>query len=187
VDKNSIIRAIAFVLGVLSFFVVSWGAFKAVSNSRTINVQNDAAQTLDSDSSLTLTIDSLEANWNRRVTYQFAVTQDPLYMGRVITNFSYARVGFKESEEDADLRLSATVIDDHPKAIIKCRGKSNVVQVGDKLEDGYIVQNIKEKTVVLTRGGQTVVLQNKALPSVDDISTPVPDINTQQGNAPEQW
>jgi hypothetical protein len=177
---------VAFVLGVVLFFVVSWGAFKAVQEKRAINQNADAAQTLDSDSSLVLTIDSLETNWNRRVKYQFAVTQDPLYLGRVVSNFSYARVGYKEIEEDSELRLSATVIDDHPKAIIKYRGKSNVVQVGDKLGDGYIVQNIKEKIVVLNRGGQTVILQNKGLANLEDTSTPAPE-NTQPVSTPEQW
>jgi hypothetical protein len=171
VDKSSIFRAVAFVLGVLLFFVVSWGAFKAVKEKRAINQNTDAAQTLDSDSSLVTTIDSLEANWNRRVKYQFAVTQDPLYLGRVVSNFSYARVGYKEFEEDTELRLSATVIDDRPKAIIKY---------------GYIVQNIKEKTVVLNRGGQTVILQNKGLANMEDMNTPAPE-NTQPIDTPEQW
>lgn len=180
-DKNSILRAISFVLSVLVIMVVSWSAFRAVTEANaTKTAQSQSLITLDTDSSLAETIDSLEANWRRRVAYKFNVKQDPLYLGRVLTNFSYARAGFREAQEDTEMRLSATVIDDHPKAIIKYRGKSHVVMKGGTLGDGYVVTDIQEKTVVLSRGGETIVLKNTPLPQ---------ETTPEEGaeNAPEQW
>jgi len=182
VDKNSIIKAISFVLSVLVILVVGWSAFKAVTEVSAAKAMRSAAfVTLDTDSSLAITIDSLEANWQRRVAYKFGVKQDPLYLGRVLANFSYARAGYRESVEDMELRLSATVIDDNPKAIIKYRGKSNVVRPGDSLGDGYVVKEIREKTVILSRGGVEITLKNMPLPRE---TTPEEGA---QYNEPDQW
>ncbi len=181
-DKNSIIKAISFVLSVLVILVVSWSAFKAITQvSAAKAMRSTPVVTLDTDSSLTITIDSLEANWRRRLAYKFGVKQDPLYLGRVLTNFSYARAGFRESAEDTEIRLSATVVDSDPKAIIKFRGKSKVVRQGDVLGEGYVVKEIREKTVVLSRGGEEVTLKNTPLP----LET-LPEEGAQY-NEPEQW
>ncbi|NLI14727.1 MAG: hypothetical protein GX409_00415 [candidate division Zixibacteria bacterium] len=173
-DKTSIIRALAFLLGVALFLLVVWGAFRAVSDSREIkkNQENDAA-TLDADTSLALVIDALEDNWRKRVDYRFGVAQDPLNMSRTIIGYTYNRAGFREMEEDTEFRLSATVIDDNPKAIIKYQGKSHVVKTGDLIGDGYYVQRIGAKSAVLIKGGQTIYLENKALPAPPDEMVPV--------------
>lgn len=186
-DKNSLIKAFAFVLGAALFLVVSWGAFRAVTEARADSKIQDMTSTLDNDSSLAMIIDSLESNWNRRVNYRFGVTQDPLYLGRSIVGFSYNRAGYKEIEEDTEFRLSATVIDVHPKAIIKYEGKSHVVQIGDKIGDGYIVQDIQAKTVVLAKGAQTIVLQNRALPRPMEEMAPGGEGGQPQVESPEQY
>jgi hypothetical protein len=182
VDRTSLIRALAFVLGVALLLAVGWGAFKAVSEAHTINQnqsKNDNTTTLDSDSSLALVIDSLESNWKRRVNYNFSVSQDPLNLSRTIVGYSYNRAGYREIEEDTEFRLSATVVDDHPKAIIKYQGKSHVVKIGDMIGEGYYVQRIGAKSAVLAKGGQTIFLQNKALPDVMGGSESIND-NTQE-------
>jgi hypothetical protein len=124
VDKTSIIRALAFLLGVALFLLVVWGAFRAVSDSREIkkNQENDAA-TLDADTSLALVIDALEDNWRKRVDYRLGGSRSAQHE-RTIIGYTYNRAGFREMEEDTEFRLSATVIDDNPKAIIKYQGKS---------------------------------------------------------------
>jgi hypothetical protein len=166
VDRTSLIRALAFVLGVALILALGWGAFKVLNEARAINQDKSAnTTTLDSDSSLALVIDSLESNWKRRVDYNFSVGQDPLNLSRTIVGYTYTKAGYREMEEDTEFRLSATVIDNHPKAIIKYQGKSHVVKVGDLVGDGFYVQRIEAKSATLARGGQTMYLQNKALPT----------------------
>ena len=164
-DHSSLIRALAFVLGVLLLGVVAWGAFESVENAKIHLQAVDDVKTLDSDVTLAETIDSLEANWNRRVNYHFNVRQDPLFLGRVITGFTYAKQGFRELNEGSSLRLTATVmvIGDLPMAIIKYMGKSYVLRVGDKFGKNYEVKEIQKKKVVLSRNGQKVILRNKPL------------------------
>lgn len=173
-DKTSLIRALAFILGVTLFLFVVWGAFKAVSEARELKQNQETnTTTLDADSSLALVIDSLEDNWKRRVNYRFAVDQDPLNMSRTVIGYTYNRAGYAEMEEDTEFRLSATVIDDQPKAIIKYQGKSHVVKTGDLIGDGYYVQRIEAKSAIITRGGQTIYLENKALPAPPDEMVPI--------------
>jgi len=174
VDKTSLIRALAFILGVALFLLVVWGAFKAISEARELKKNQETnATTLDADTSLALVIDSLEDNWKRRVNYRFSVSQDPLNMSRTVIGYTYNRAGYREMEEDTEFRLSATVIDDHPKAIIKYQGKSHVVTTGDMIGDGYYVSRIEAKSAILSKGGQSIFLQNKALPAPPDEMVPV--------------
>jgi hypothetical protein len=187
VDKTSLIRALAFVLGVTLLLAVGWGAFKAVSEARAEDQNRDMTITLDTDSSLVMVIDSLESKWNKRVNYRFSVNQDPLYLGRSIIGYTYNRAGYRELEEDTEFRLSATVIDANPFAIIKYQGRSNIVKVGAMIGDGYIVQRIEAKTVVLSKGGQSIYLQNKALPLPPDEAMPAVDDMQQSTDNADQY
>jgi hypothetical protein len=117
--------------------------------------------TLDENMALKATIDTLEAMWSGRQDRYFNVNQDPLHLGRVIKNFTYARAGATELEEESEIRLSATVIDENPKAIIKYSGKSYVVQVGDVIGKSYRVLQIEKMQVVLDNRGKRMVLVNK--------------------------
>ena len=171
-DQKSIIRSIAFILGVLLLFAVSWGAFKAVTEARANHENEDNVETLDSDVALAGTIDSLESHWVKRQNYKFQVRQDPFYLGRVLIGFSYAEQGYKETEEGAGIRLSATVTipGDAPMAIVKFQGKSYVVRVGDKF-NGYTVLEISEKLVILDFKGRRVSLKNKPIGKrADDVA-----------------
>jgi len=168
VDQNSLIRALTFILGVVLLLAVSWGAFKAVTEAKADYKVVDAIETLDTDIALAQTIDSLEAKWNHRLNYHFSVKQDPLFLGRVIVGFSYSRMGYREFDEGIGFRLSATVIDNNPKAIIKFKGKSHVLQVGDTLEGGYVIKEIMKKKVVLNRNGELTVLSTKPVAQMFD-------------------
>jgi hypothetical protein len=165
VDQNSLIRALAFMLGVVLLLELSWGAYKAVTVARTTVKNTEAVETLDTDAALSNTIDSLEAHWNRRLSYNFKVEQDPLFLGRVVTGFAYNNIGYKEFDEGGVPRLSATVavFDEEPMAIIKYMGKSYVLQTGDKFGDGYVVSDIKVKSVTLYKNGKKMTLFNKPI------------------------
>lgn len=117
--------------------------------------------TLDSDNNLRSTLDTLEVVWENRQNFKFNLRQDPLFLGRVIKDYTYEAGESTESEEDNALRLSATVIDENPKAIIKYLGKSYVVQAGDFVGKVYRVVKIEEKQVILDNKGKKLVLINK--------------------------
>jgi hypothetical protein len=117
--------------------------------------------TLDSDNNLRATLDTLEIVWENRQNFNFILRQDPLFLGRVIKDFTYEAGETGESEEDNTLRLSATVIDENPKAIIKYLGKSYVVQAGDFIGKDFRVVKIEKKQVVLDNKGKRLVLTNK--------------------------
>jgi hypothetical protein len=165
VDQNSIIRALAFVLGVVLILELGWGTYQAVTIAQTDFSNVETVETLDTDVALANTIDSLEANWARRLSYHFNVDQDPLFLGRVVMGFTYGTQGFKEFDEGGVPRLSATVAvnNESPVAIIKYMGKSYVLRTGDTFGDGYEVRSIDKEEVVLRKNGKPLTLHNQPL------------------------
>jgi len=165
VNRESLIKGLS-ILGavvlvifiVFTFYKVFWS-----SDASSTELDIDLAVTLDSNESLKATLDTLEMIWDDKQSFRFYVKQDPLFLGRVIQDFTYTSKGKIESEEESNLRLTATVIDDNPKAIIKFAGKSYVVQVGDYVGDVYKVEEIEKKQVVLSKAGKRTVLENKPL------------------------
>jgi hypothetical protein len=170
VNRDSIIKGLAVFAAVVLVLFLGFSIVKTILNSTQdeMKVDTDAPVTLDSNTALKATIDSLEATWQKIQTYSFRVNQDPLHLGRVLANFAYRKEGFKEMEEEEGIRLTATVVDDHPKAIIKFRGKSYVVQTGQNIEQIYRVVDITNKQVVLESGGSRIVLTNKPVKTEEE-------------------
>jgi hypothetical protein len=170
VNRDSIIKGFA----VLSAFVlvafIGFVTVKIMINNSHNELLAEGLEpvTLDANMALEAAIDSLEMTWQKIQSHTFVVDQDPLHLGRVVKNFTYAKQGFKESDEEDVVRLTATVIDDNPKAIIKFNGKSYVVQVDQWLEKAYRVVSIEKKQVVLEGGGRRVTLINKPLQESDE-------------------
>jgi hypothetical protein len=127
----------------------------------------DARVTLDANNDLRNTLDTLEVVWENRQNFRFSLNQDPLFLGRVIKDFAYDAEG-GEIEEESAIRLSATVIDENPKAIIKFHGKSYVVQAGDYIGGSYRVVTIEERQVVLDNRGKRLVLISKPVSGFDE-------------------
>ncbi len=126
-------------------------------------VQDDMPITLDANTNLKATLDTLETVWEERQRFRFRLKQDPLFLGRVIKGFTYAANAGGESEEDSPIRLTATVVDENPKAIIKYLGKSFVVQAGDYIGKDFKVLKIEKKQVVLDNKGKKLILINKPI------------------------
>jgi type II secretory pathway component PulC len=165
VNRESLIKGISVLAAVLLVFFIVFTFYKVFWGSKinSTELAIDKAVTLDSNDALRATLDTLEMTWEAKQTYKFYVKQDPLFLGRVIQDFTYTAKGTIESEEDTNLRLTATVIDENPKAIIKYSGKSYVVQVGDYVGKIYKVEKIEKKQVVLNNAGKRMVLENKPL------------------------
>jgi len=165
VNRESLIKGISVLTAVLLVVFIVFTFYKVFFGSETYDTQLDIdlAVTLDSNDALKATLDSLEMAWEEKQNYKFYVKQDPLFLGRVIQDFTIVSKGRIETEEDNILRLTATVIDENPKAIIKYSGKSYVVQVGDFVGNIYKVEKIEKKQVVLNKNGVRTVLENKPL------------------------
>lgn len=150
-----VIAALVALLGYSAFIVY----YKVPARAQ-VNVGEPA--TLEENEALKATIDTLETMWKDRQQYAFYVDQDPLHLGRVIKDFKYAVGQGSEGEEESEIRLSATVVDENPKAIIKYNGKSYVVQTGDLIGTSYRVLKIEKKQVVLDHQGKRIVLEAKS-------------------------
>lgn len=158
------IAGLVALLGYSAFIVY----YKVPERSK-VTVEEPA--TLEENEALKATIDTLETMWDKRQSFTFQVGQDPLHLGRVIKDFQYARSGELEGEDESEIRLSATVVDDNPKAIIRYNGKSYVVQAGDLIGSAYRVLKIEKMMVVLDHRGKRIVLETKRTPSGGESAT----------------
>lgn len=168
-NRDSIVRGLAVLAAiVLALFVAYSIVWIMLSSSRKeLRTEGAETATLDVNAELKSTIDSLEVAWQNIQNHKFTISQDPLYLGRVVKDFKFAQAGYKETEEEQTIRLTATVIDDNPKAIIKYNGKSYVVQVGGWLEKAYRIVSIEERQVVLEGAGGRRVLYNKPVQELE--------------------
>ncbi|OGC90278.1 MAG: hypothetical protein A2W25_05895 [candidate division Zixibacteria bacterium RBG_16_53_22] len=168
-NRDSIIKGLAILTAIGLVLFVGYSIVWMLMNSarQELRAEGSEPATLDANVTLKSTIDSLEIIWQNTQSHRFAVSQDPLFLGRVIKGFTYASAGYKETDEEDRIRLTATVVDDNPKAIIKYNGKSYVVQVGGWLEKAYRVTSIEEKQVVLEGGAGRLVLVNKPIQELE--------------------
>ena len=162
---ESLIKGLAViaVIGLLAFLGFSaYKTFYHIPGSFE-KAETEMPITLDTNTGLRAALDTLETVWEERQSFRFTLNQDPLFLGRVIKDFSYDLASVGETHEDREIRLAATVIDENPKAIIKYLGKSYVVQIGDYVGTVYKVIKIEKMLVVLDNNGKRMVLTSKPI------------------------
>jgi len=116
------------------------------------------------DPQLRETVDKLEADLRKRLTETFELDCDPLDLTRVIKTKKFiAKLGLETQETEGRMRLAATVVGKNSSAIVKFRGRSNMLSVGDKL-DNYKVTYISKNMVRLVRGGEVLELKTEKAP-----------------------
>lgn len=162
-NQESIFKGLAALAVLTLVALIGFSLFKIYYGVPGQHGEASTSATLEENVALRATIDTLETMWKERQDFVFGVSQDPLYLGRVIKNFKYAKAGMYETEEEDVIRLTATVIDDNPKAIIKYSGKSYVVQVGDKIGKNFKVLKIEKMQVILDNRGKRMALVNKPI------------------------
>jgi hypothetical protein len=173
VNRDSIIKGLAVFVAVILVLFIGFLLVKIVLNEHRKDLKTadtTAPVTLDANNALKGAIDTLETSWQKIQTFNFRAAQDPLHLGRVIKDFTYARAGFQEAEEEDAIRLTATVVDDNPKAIIKYKNKSYVVQIGESIENTYRVVSISKKQVVLDSPGGRILLNTKPIKGIEEES-----------------
>jgi hypothetical protein len=147
---NVFLTVVVILLGI---FVVGRSYYISSRGGRTVNSPDQDAVI---DSTLINTIDGLEREIEDKRGFVFYVKEDPLKLSRVVIDTAHlsSEGKFKEKEEDRLIRLSATIItaNDEPRAVIKYRNKSHIVQIGDAVGDRYKVLDIKPKRVRMSDG-----------------------------------
>ena len=117
------------------------------------------------DPQLKETVDKLEADLRARLSEQFAVAGDPLDLTRVIRTKKFLKkIGMETAETENKMRLSATIVGKSgTQAVVKYRGRSQMVSVGEKL-GGYRVSYIGKNKVTIVRGNETLTLTTEKAP-----------------------
>jgi len=114
------------------------------------------------------TVDKLETDLRTRLSEEFVLERDPLKLTEVIKTRKFLKqFGILEAaESETKLRLACTVTGETgTSAIIKFKGRSWVVGEGEKVADtGYKIESIGVNRVVLTRGGERMVLITEKAP-----------------------
>lgn len=118
------------------------------------------------DPQLKETVDRLETDLRGRLAEEFKLDRDPLNLINVVKtrNFLKKFNMLETAESETRMRLSCTVMSDSgAAAVVKYRGKSWVLNVGDKVSD-YRVESIGINRIVVVRGGEKMVLSTEKAP-----------------------
>ena len=149
---------------ILAVAVVIWEVYNTYTVASRVSYYRQQAERtiLGTDEQLSQTVNQLETTLAERHASQVALDEDPLNLGEVIRSRKLLdRLGFREMQEDDEMRLSCTVVGaDGNSAILKFGGRSHVVDVGDVV-NGYKITEITEKEMTLKRGGDVLVLRNQ--------------------------
>ena len=183
-NRDSIIKGLAVLSAAVLVLFVAFVIVKLYLNEHRKDLRVDTAApiSLDANDALKGAIDTLETSWQAIQAYDFRAAQDPLHLGRVLKDFTYTRAGFQETEEQDNIRLTATVVDSNPKAIIKFRNKSYVVQTGEDIEKIYRVVSITNKQVVLESSSGRIILNNKPVQGIEEQSGGEPNLSNDGGS-----
>lgn len=116
--------------------------------------------------SLKAMVDTLERELEGRIAYENPAGRDPLALRRVVKAPLPTGPG-NENLEAGQMRLSATLVSQgNSSAIIKYKGRSYTLHIGDTLEQ-RVVKSIDKRTVVLDYRGAPVVLVNQPAPRAE--------------------
>lgn len=119
------------------------------------------------DPQLRETVDKLEAALRARLADTFEIEEDPLDLIRVIKTKKFRKsMGMTETAEtEGKLRLSCTVTggSESASAIIKYKGRSYVLSLGDEVGD-YKVTRIGKNSARLVRGVEVLNLVTEKAP-----------------------
>ena len=168
-ERERLLWSILIILLIILAGYEGYNAYRMGKQVRQYQEAMTKASLGSEDPQLRETVEALETDLQTRLSYSFEVKRDPLDLSQVI----YARrllasLGFTETpESQGKMRLSCTVIAEEPAAVIKSRGRSNIVRVGDVI-DGYRVSSIQKEQCVLVKGDERLVLATeKAFESIE--------------------
>ncbi len=163
--NNRQIEVFSSLLLLVLVVVIAIGFVQWARIDRQIEAIHEASAQLviGTDDSLANTVQELERTLAERLEYEFTLDTDPLDLTRVITSPRLlARMGMDEFDRHHDeMRLAATIVgrDGVATILIRYMGSNHILRVGDQLA-GYTVEEIGQRSAVLTRGRERLELEN---------------------------
>ncbi len=153
------------ILIALLIMCMIWIGYNDYRISKQVETFKQEKIVLGTDEQLKETVNTLEKDLNERILYETNVESDPLDLTKAIQSKSFlASLGLRETlEQQGRMRLSCTVLGDDPSAIIKFMGTSHIVHQGDPF-NGFRVEQITSREVVIKKGGSQLVLVNESAP-----------------------
>lgn len=153
------------ILIALLIMCMIWIGYSDYRISKQVETFKQKSIVLGTDEQLKETVNTLEKDLNERILYETDVESDPLDLTKAIQSKTFlASLGLKETlEQRGRMRLSCTVLSDHPSAIVKFMGSSHIIHEGD-IFNGFLVQQITAKEAVLMKDGSKLVLVNESAP-----------------------
>lgn len=157
------IKNLSLFFGVLLTLLVLFVAIRSYSILGSASRLNPEGN-FEMDPMVRATTDSLESRMKSLAGYHFQVKTDPLRLSRVVVTQEEAKLHrSRELEEEMLVRLSATVVDEEPKAVIKYKSRSYIVGIGDSLAGRYLVTDISHKRATLSCDGKEILLEAKPI------------------------
>ncbi len=152
-------------VGVLVIILIAF-VFQMVSVIRTVNdvPEESIYKDLAIDQQLLEQIQQIEDSITDRKGFIFTVTRDPLEQNIVVSTRVDLELEWRRKVESM-MRLAATYIDEqgNRRASIAYRGKMELYDVGDYIEDNRIV-SIESGTITLAQNGREQILEVKPIP-----------------------
>lgn len=123
------------------------------------------------DDQLATTVQQLETELAARQNYNYNQQNDPMDATKIIPfDFSDLYKYREMMEKQKVMRLSCTIIDANPSAIVKYMGRSHILHIGEEI-DGKKVVEITQKAVKFSDG---TVLDAQPAPTVQEIMATQP-------------
>ncbi len=157
---------------ILLLIIVGYMGYNVYHMGRQVRQYQEAmiAEAMGSkDPQLRAAIEELEDDLRERMAYKFDVKEDPLELSKVVQGQKFlAQLGLIESFEASNkMRLSCTIISEEPAAVIKFRGRSRILRVGDKINE-YNITRIEPRKVTLKNASETIeLITEKSQESLD--------------------
>ncbi len=97
------------------------------------------------DEELSGAVTSMEASISQRQKFRFAMKKNPMDATKIIV-FDFSDLfRYRELMERQNImRLSCTVVDENPSAIIKYMGKSHILHIGEEIANKKVVEITKD-------------------------------------------
>ncbi len=158
--KDILVLLIVAMIGYMGF-----RAYKVYEEVKSDKISQEAITT-GMDTELTQTVRTMEKDLTGRRSYHYAQKKDPMDATGLIP-FDFSDIyDFRElMERQKILRLSCTIVDDNPSAIIKYMGQSHILHIGESI-NGKKVTEITQKAVKFSDGS---ILESTSAPTLQQL------------------
>ena len=163
-------RLLRDILVLVLFALLGYMIFRVVQAHR--EIKSDAISRVvgntGMDTQLSQAVQAMEDDLQQRRSYVYRQKKDPMDATHIIPfDFSDLFKYRELLERDKVMRLSCTIIDKNPSAIIKYQGQSHILHIGESINGKKIVE-INQKSIKFSDGS---ILSTTKAPNIQEIMT----------------